>query len=80
MRRVSGRGLAILFGEQRFMRIRSSAVAAGRLALALIVVVGSVVLLSAPKPHFSQHDKAYYADQNLVNFVRPGLVIKIVSA
>lgn len=62
------------------MRISSTAVVAGRSALALMVVVGSVVLLSAPKPHFTQHDKAYYADQNLVNFVRPGLVIKIVSA
>jgi OmcA/MtrC family decaheme c-type cytochrome len=42
--------------------------------------VGAITLISAPGPDFTEHDKAYYADANLVNFVRPGLVIKIQSA
>jgi OmcA/MtrC family decaheme c-type cytochrome len=44
------------------------------------VLVGSVVLISAPGPRYSTHDKAFYADENLVNFVRPGLKIEIQSA
>ena len=37
--------------------------------------------MSAPKKTaFTKHDKAYYADANTVNFVRPGLTITIVSA
>src|SRR5690349_7648135 len=31
------------------------------------------------KTSFTVHDKAYYADANTVNFVRPGLTISIVS-
>jgi OmcA/MtrC family decaheme c-type cytochrome len=50
-----------------------------RLALVLTFVVGSIALVSAPGPGFGPHDKAFYADANLVNFVRPGLVFKIVS-
>jgi OmcA/MtrC family decaheme c-type cytochrome len=47
----------------------------------LVVIAGSVALMSAPKKtEFTKNDKAYYADQSLVNFVRPGLVISIVSA
>jgi len=39
-----------------------------------------VLLLSAPKKTaFTPHDKAFYADSNTVNFVRPGLTITIVS-
>jgi OmcA/MtrC family decaheme c-type cytochrome len=52
-------------------------VAAGAAALAL---AGTALLSSAPGPTFTVHDKAYYADPNLVNFVRPGLVVKIRSA
>src|ERR1035437_5146194 len=63
------------------MRIPSSVFAVGRYALGLIVVAGSVALMSADKKtEFTVHDKAYYADANTVNFVRPGLVIKITSA
>jgi OmcA/MtrC family decaheme c-type cytochrome len=37
--------------------------------------------MSADKrTEFTVHDKAYYADANTVNFVRPGFVIKIKSA
>ena len=63
------------------MRIPSSVFAVGRYALALVVITGSVVLMSAPKKTvFTPHDKAYYASDATVNFVRPGLTLKIVSA
>ncbi|MBM3747330.1 MAG: hypothetical protein FJW34_16195 [Acidobacteria bacterium] len=51
-----------------------------RLGLALLVVVGAAILLSSTdKPVFTADQKAFYADPNLVNFVLPGLVLKIVS-
>lgn len=63
------------------MRFPFSARSALRFALALTVPVGSAVLLSSSdKPAFTALDKAFYADANAVNFVRPGLVVKIVSA
>lgn len=62
------------------MRMPFSVFAVARWTLILTVVVGSVALISAPKPAFTVHDKAYYADPNTVNFVRPGLVIKLQSA
>jgi len=63
------------------MRIPSSVFAVGRYALALAVVTGSVVLMSAPKKTaFTPHDKAFYASEATVNFVRPGLTMKVVSA
>jgi OmcA/MtrC family decaheme c-type cytochrome len=63
------------------MRIPSSVFAVGRYALALVVITGSVVLMSASKKTtFTAHDKAYYASEATVNFVRPGLTMKVVSA
>jgi OmcA/MtrC family decaheme c-type cytochrome len=63
------------------MRIPSSVSAVGRYVLALVVITGSVVLMSAPKKTaFTPHDKAYYASEATVNFVRPGLTMKVVSA
>jgi len=63
------------------MRIPSRVFAVGRYVLALAAVAGSVMLMSASKnTQFSVHDKAYYADSNTVNFVRPGLAISVVSA
>ena len=53
----------------------------GRYALALVAITGSVVLMSAPKKSaFTPHDKAYYAPEATVDFVRPGLTLTIVSA
>jgi hypothetical protein len=55
--------------------------AVGRYTLAAAVAMGSVVLMSATKKtEFTVHDRAYYASQATVNFVRPGLTMKIVSA
>ncbi len=63
------------------MRIPSSVFAVGRYALALVVVAGSVALVSATKKTaFTVHDKAYYAPQAMVEYVNPGLVFTIVSA
>ena len=53
----------------------------GRAAIALVLIAGAAVLPSATrKSAFTPRDKAYYADSSTVNFVRPGLAIKIVSA
>jgi OmcA/MtrC family decaheme c-type cytochrome len=63
------------------MRIPSSVFVVGRYALALVAIAGSVVLMSATKKTtFTPHDKAYYAADATVNFVRPGLTLTAVSA
>jgi OmcA/MtrC family decaheme c-type cytochrome len=63
------------------VRIPSSLFAVSRCALALVAVTGSVVLMSAPKKTvFTPRDKAYYASDATVSFVRPGLTLTIVSA
>src|SRR5450759_4727034 len=63
------------------MRIPSSVFVVGRYALALAAITASVVLVSAQQnTTFTPHDKAYYASEATVNFVRPGLTFKIVSA
>lgn len=52
-----------------------------RVVVALFAVIGAAVLLSSSdRPVYTENQKAFYADPNLVNFVRPGLVLKIVSA
>ena len=51
-----------------------------RVAALLALIIGAAVLTSAPNPRFSRREKAYFADPKVVNFVRPGLVIKILSA
>lgn len=48
-----------------------------RVALALMLVAGSMLLVSQTKSPYTENDKAYYADEAMVNFVRPGLVFKI---
>src|SRR5579871_5212334 len=50
------------------------------LALLLTVLTGAAGLQSAGKNPFTKHDKAYYANPKLVDFVNPGLVITINSA
>lgn len=50
------------------------------LILAGLVTVGCAALVSATKDKFTTADKAFYADEKTVNFVRPGLAIKILSA
>lgn len=36
-------------------------------------------LTSAPGPELTVNDKAYYANENLLNFVRPGLIIDVIG-
>ena len=49
--------------------------------LPVAILFGSALLLSSSdRPAFTTQDKAYFADQALVSFVRPGLAIKITSA
>ena len=63
------------------MRLSYSRAWVGCCAVALAVIAGAAVLSSAVrKSSFTPRDKAYYADQNTINFVRPGLKITIVSA
>ena len=50
------------------------------LAAVSILVGCALVLTSATNAPFTVHQKAYYLDPVQVNFVRPGLVIKISSA
>lgn len=47
--------------------------------LVVMVLLASTALVSSTKPPFTERDKAFYADEALVNFVRPGLVFTIVS-
>src|SRR5690242_13490986 len=44
------------------------------------LLASSVALVSAPKPAFNKHQKAFYADPSVLAFVRPGLVTTIQSA
>ena len=54
-----------------------SAVQAGAV---LALMAGSLALVSAPKPPFNKHQKGFYANPQLIAFVRPGLVVAIESA
>jgi len=48
---------------------------------ATLAVVVALCLTGASKPApYSPHHKAFYAEASLVNFVRPGLTLKILSA
>ena len=63
------------------MRILSSVTAAGRYAVALVVIAGSIAMFgAAKKSNFTTHDKAYYADPSVIEYVQPGLVFSVVSA
>jgi OmcA/MtrC family decaheme c-type cytochrome len=44
------------------------------------VLAGAICLQSEGSYSFSRHQKAYYADANAINFVRPGLVFKVSTA
>ena len=47
---------------------------------AVAAVLGSALLLSSSETPFTRHQKAFYAEPQLVNFVRPGLVVRVSSA
>jgi OmcA/MtrC family decaheme c-type cytochrome len=63
------------------MRISSSAFTLGGYLTAAALVVGACVLSGAPATtRFSPHEKAFYADPALVEYVQPGFAITVVSA
>lgn len=64
------------------MRMLFSTSFAARIAMAFLLIAGAVSLISAAgnPDYLTVHDKAFYADPNLVNFVRPGLAFDIQSA
>ena len=50
---------------------------------ALVLLAVFLTPLAAQRtlnPGYTKHEKAAYIDQNLVNFIRPGVIVKIVSA
>lgn len=49
-------------------------------SLIVTVLAGAIGLQSASKSSFTKHEKAYYADAAVIDFVRPGLVFKISTA
>jgi len=59
---------------------RLSSGTAIRILLIVTVLAGAIGLQSAGRSTFTKLDKAFYADPNIVNFVRPGLVFKVVKA
>ncbi len=48
-----------------------------RMTLALAVLAGAFLLISANGPVFTEHDKAFYLNPAQANFIRPGVVVKI---
>jgi hypothetical protein len=66
----AARGKRSISISRTFLRV-------ARLAAPLVFIGASVMLISAPPPAFMSRDKAYYANAAVVNFVRPGLVLKI---
>lgn len=62
------------------MRLHLSSGGWMRWALVGSVLVASTALLSTTKPPFTAQDKAFYADEATINFVRPGLVFTILDA
>ena len=63
------------------MWIPSSVSTAGRYLTAVVLVVGACVLIGAPATtKLTPHEKAFYADAALVEYVQPGFTITVVSA
>ena len=51
-----------------------------QVAVVIFLLTSSLALVSATRPVWTAQDKAYYADPNLLAFVRPGLNVQILSA
>jgi hypothetical protein len=48
--------------------------------IAFLLAIVAVALTSATKSSFTVHDKSFYASSAAVDFVRPGLVVKVLAA
>ncbi len=44
-----------------------------------VVAAGTILLTSAPAPVFTPNQKAFYLDEQQANFIRPGLIHKILG-
>ncbi len=62
------------------MRISYSIRGLCRVLAGVLLVAGAAALVGGSKTPYSPRQKAFYADQAVVDFVRPGLVITITSA
>ena len=62
------------------MHMRTALRKSIQLALILAVLVGSLALVSAEKPLYTKRNKAFFADENTLAFVRPGLKIANLQA
>ncbi len=62
------------------MHMRTAVRKSIQLALILAVLVGSLALVSAEKPLYTKRNKAFFADENTLAFVRPGLKIANLQA
>ena len=59
------------------MRITGTAI---RILAGVVALTGTLALTGTHKSLYSKRDKAFYADQAVIDFVRPGLVITVNSA
>ena len=59
---------------------RNSSTGFIRVGLVLLVLAGAVGLNSAARRPYTKFQKAFYASDAVINFVRPGLVFKIAGA
>ena len=66
--------------SEKSMRMPSSVFKVSGAVPVLLLIVGSVALVGSSKSPYTIRDKAYYANRQVVDFVRPGLVISINSA
>src|SRR5689334_12724990 len=79
--RLRGFGSRYLTFLEKSMRKPTSVLAAGRKILGLLLVAGSIFLVSGQRSfNFSPREKAAYAPAAAVQFVNPGLNFSIVSA
>ena len=65
---------------QVFSSVSGAVSRMSRILCVLLLVAGSVALVGSNKLPYTPHDKAYWADRVLVDFVNPGLNITINSA
>jgi OmcA/MtrC family decaheme c-type cytochrome len=66
--------------SEEIMRISYSIRGLCRVLAVGLLVAGAAALVGGSKSPYSPREKAFYADQAIVDFVRPGLVITINSA
>jgi OmcA/MtrC family decaheme c-type cytochrome len=66
--------------EIMLMRAKSKPIRFSRAALgAGLLFAVAIALVSAPKPAFNKHKKAFYLDEKDINYLRPGLKLTILT-